>query len=147
MPSRCTLSLIVCGPRGGRPATQLLATAAARITGITIHPGTRIGRRLFIDHGSEVVIGETTVIGDDVTMYHGANFIGDDSPGHRHPAVDDGGLIGSGAKVIGPVTIGAGAKIGADAVVVDDVPDYRTVTGIQDQDLVAHIRSTSPASH
>lgn len=131
--------------RGGRPAAQLLATATARLTGITIHPGARIGRRLFIDHGSEVVIGETTVIGDDVTMYHGASFIGDGSAGRRHATVGDGALIGSGVKVIGPVTIGAGAKVGAGAVVVHDVPDHQTAIGLQDQDLAQQIRSAGPA--
>ena len=115
--------------RWGRPAAQAIATAAAKATGITIHPGAVIGHRLFIDHGSEVVIGETSVIGDDVTIYQGASFVGDGSPGRRHAVVGDGVLIGSGAKVVGPVTIGEGAKIGAGAVVARDVAAGTTVVG------------------
>ncbi|THE16601.1 serine O-acetyltransferase EpsC [Kocuria rosea] len=116
--------------RWGRPAAQTIATAAAKATGITIHPGAVIGHRLFIDHGSEVVIGETSVIGDDVTIYQGASFVGDGSPGRRHAVVGNGVLIGSGAKVIGPVTIGDRAKIGAGAVVAHDVAPSTTVVGI-----------------
>ena len=115
--------------RWGRPAAQAIATAAAKATGITIHPGAMIGHRLFIDHGSEVVMGETSVIGDDVTIYQGASFVGDGSPGRRHAVVGDGVLIGSGAKVVGPVTIGEGAKIGAGAVVARDVAAGTTVVG------------------
>ncbi|KLU09810.1 serine O-acetyltransferase EpsC [Kocuria sp. SM24M-10] len=114
-----------------KPTAQVIATASAKATGITIHPGTVIGHRLFIDHGSEVVIGETSVIGDDVTIYQGASFVGDGSPGRRHALVENGVLIGSGAKVIGPVTIGAGAKIGAGAVVTGDVAAGTTVIGIE----------------
>ncbi|WIG18794.1 serine O-acetyltransferase [Kocuria rosea] len=118
--------------RWGKPAGQAIATASAKATGITIHPGAVIGHRLFIDHGSEVVIGETTVIGDDVTIYQGASFVGDGTPGRRHAIVGDGVLIGSGAKVVGPVTIEAGAKIGAGAVVTHDVSAGTTVVGIDD---------------
>lgn len=117
--------------RWGKPAAQAIATATAKATGITIHPGAVVGHRLFIDHGSEVVIGETSVIGDDVTIYQGASFVGDGSPGRRHALVGNGVLIGSGAKVIGPVTIGAGAKIGAGAVVTGDVAAGTTVIGIE----------------
>ncbi|MGX5359850.1 serine O-acetyltransferase EpsC [Kocuria sp. KH4] len=117
--------------RWGKPAAQAIATATAKATGITIHPGAVVGHRLFIDHGSEVVIGETSVIGDDVTIYQGASFVGDGSPGRRHALVGHGVLIGSGAKVVGPVTIGEGAKIGAGAVVTSDVAAGTTVIGIE----------------
>lgn len=117
--------------RWGKPAAQAIATATAKATGITIHPGAVVGHRLFIDHGSEVVIGETSVIGDDVTIYQGASFVGDGTPGRRHAVVGNGVLIGSGAKVIGPVTIGDGAKIGAGAVVTGDVAAGTTVIGIE----------------
>ena len=116
--------------RWGKAAAQAIATASAKVTGITIHPGAVIGHRLFIDHGSEVVIGETSVIGDDVTIYQGASFVGDGSPGRRHAVVGNGVLIGSGAKVVGPVTLGDGAKIGAGAVVTRDVAPGTTVVGI-----------------
>ncbi|MEB2528532.1 serine acetyltransferase [Kocuria rosea] len=118
--------------RWSRPAAQAIATAAAKVTGITIHPGAVIGHRLFIDHGSEVIIGETSVIGDDVTIYQGASFVGDGSPGRRHAVVGDRALLGSGAKVIGPVTLGAGSKIGAGAVVTHDVEADTTVLGINE---------------
>ncbi|WP_203225597.1 serine O-acetyltransferase [Kocuria sp. SM24M-10] len=92
-----------------------------------------IGHRLFIDHGSEVVIGQTSVIGDDVTIYQGASLVGDGSPGRRHAFVGNGTLIGPGAKVIGPVALGAGAKIGAGAVVNHDVEADTTVVGINEE--------------
>ncbi|GAB2616901.1 hypothetical protein GCM10009696_23170 [Kocuria himachalensis] len=91
-----------------------------------------IGHRLFIDHGSEVVIGETSVIGDDVTIDQGAGFVGDGTPGRRHAVVGDGVLIGSGAKVVGSVTLGPRARIGAGAVVTHDVPADTTVVGIDE---------------
>ena len=117
--------------RWGKPAAQAIATATAKATGITIHPGAVVGHRLFIDHGSEVVIGETSVIGDDVTIYQGASFVGDGSSGRRHALVGNEVLIGSEAKVIGPVTIGAKAKIGAGAVVTSDVAPGTTVIDIE----------------
>lgn len=107
--------------RWGKLAAQTIATASSRATGITIHPGAVIGERLFIDHGSEVVIGETSIFGDDVTLYQDASFVGGGTPGRRHAIVGDGALIGSGAKVIGPITLGADSKIGAGAVVTEDV--------------------------
>jgi len=113
--------------RWGKPAAQAIATVSAQASGITIHPGAVIGHRMFIDHGSEVIIGETTVIGNDVTIYQGASFVGDGSSGRRHAVVGDRVLIGSGAKVIGPVTIGDDAKIGAGAVVTRDVAPAQTV--------------------
>jgi serine O-acetyltransferase len=100
-------------------------------TGVEIHPGARLGRRLFIDHGMGVVIGETATVGDDVTIYHGVTLGGlSGNPGKRHPDILDGATIGAGAQVLGPITVGAGAKVGANAVVVSDVPDGATAIGI-----------------
>jgi serine O-acetyltransferase len=101
------------------------------LTGIEIHPGATIGRRVFIDHGMGVVIGETAVIGDDCTLYHGVTLGGTSwNKGKRHPTLEAGVVIGAGAKVLGPITIGAGAKIGSNAVVVKDVPANATAVGI-----------------
>lgn len=101
------------------------------LTGIEIHPGATIGRRVFIDHGMGVVIGETAVIGDDCTLYHGVTLGGTSwSKGKRHPTLEAGVVIGAGAKVLGPITIGEGAKIGSNAVVVKDVPANATAVGI-----------------
>jgi serine O-acetyltransferase len=101
------------------------------LTGIEIHPGASIGHRVFIDHGMGVVVGETAVIGDDCTLYHGVTLGGTSwKKGKRHPTLENGVVIGAGAKVLGPVTIGAGAKIGSNAVVVKDVPAGATAVGI-----------------
>jgi len=101
------------------------------MTGIEIHPGATIGRRVFIDHGMGVVIGETAIIGDDCTLYHGVTLGGTSwNKGKRHPTLEAGVVIGAGAKVLGPITIGAGAKIGSNAVVVKDVPANATAVGI-----------------
>ncbi|WP_137718440.1 serine O-acetyltransferase [Methylobacillus flagellatus] len=110
------------------------------VTGIEIHPGASIGRRVFIDHGMGVVIGETAIIHDDCTLYHGVTLGGTSwNKGKRHPTLEQGVVIGAGAKVLGPITIGAGAKIGSNAVVVKDVPAGATAVGIparilEDQD-------------
>jgi len=99
-------------------------------TGVEIHPAASIGRGLFIDHGSGVVIGETAEIGDDVTLYQGVTLGGTGfATGKRHPTVQDNVTIGSGAKLLGPITIGHGAKIGANSVVITDVPPNSTVVG------------------
>ncbi len=99
-------------------------------TGIDIHPGAQIGQRLFIDHGTGVVIGETSVIGDDVTIYQGATLGGTGKDtGKRHPTIGSGAIIGAGAKVLGPITIGSHVKVGAGAIVLHDVPDGCTVVG------------------
>lgn len=99
-------------------------------TGIEIHPGAKIGKGLFIDHGMGVVIGETAEVGDNVTLYHGVTLGGTGKDtGKRHPTVEDNVLIGTGAKVLGPITIGRGAKIGANAVVVKNVPAKATAVG------------------
>ena len=101
------------------------------LTGIEIHPGATIGRRVFIDHGMGVVVGETAVIGDDCTLYHGVTLGGTSwNKGKRHPTLESGVVIGAGAKVLGPITVGAGAKIGSNAVVVKDVPANATAVGI-----------------
>jgi serine O-acetyltransferase len=101
------------------------------LTGIEIHPGARIGRRFFIDHGMGVVIGETAEIGDDCTVYHGVTLGGTTwNKGKRHPTLKNGVVIGAGAKVLGPIIIGAQAKIGSTAVVIKDVPDQATAIGI-----------------
>ena len=99
-------------------------------TGIEIHPGATIGRRFFIDHGMGVVIGETALIGDDVTLYHGVTLGGTSwNKGKRHPTLEDGVVIGAGAKVLGPITISAGAKVGSNAVVTKPLPAGATAVG------------------
>ena len=101
------------------------------LTGIEIHPGATIGRRFFIDHGMGVVIGETAEIGDDCTLYHGVTLGGTSwEKGKRHPTLKNGVVVGAGAKVLGPITIGVNARVGSNAVVVKDVPDNATVVGI-----------------
>lgn len=100
-------------------------------TGIEIHPGATIGRRFFIDHGMGVVIGETSLIGDDCTLYHGVTLGGTSwNKGKRHPTLENGVVIGAGAKVLGPVVLGDGARVGSNAVVVKDVPAGATAVGI-----------------
>jgi serine O-acetyltransferase len=114
-----------------RFAARLLSWFGRLVTNVDIHPGATIGRRFFIDHGAGVVIGETAEIGDDVTLYHGVTLGGTSwSPGKRHPTIESGVLIGAGAKVLGPITVCAGARIGANSVVVEDVPPAMTVVGI-----------------
>jgi len=101
------------------------------LTGVEIHPGAKIGRKFFIDHGMGVVIGETAEIGDNVTLYHGVTLGGVTwDKVKRHPTLDDNVVIGSGAKVLGPFTVGKGAKIGSNSVVVKEVPENATVVGI-----------------
>ncbi|MFY9327383.1 MAG: serine O-acetyltransferase [Georgfuchsia sp.] len=110
---------------------RLLSHFTRWLTGIEIHPGATIGRRVFIDHGMGVVIGETAVIGDDCTLYHGVTLGGTSwNKGKRHPTLEHGVVIGAGAKVLGPIIIGAGAKIGSNAVVVRDVKPGATAVGI-----------------
>lgn len=110
---------------------RILSHVAKILTGIEIHPGALIGRRFFIDHGSGVVIGETAVVGDDVTLYQGVSLGGTSlHKGKRHPTLEDGVIVGSGAQILGPMTIGAGARIGANAVVLTEVPKGATMVGI-----------------
>jgi serine O-acetyltransferase len=109
---------------------RLIAAVARAVTGIEIHPAARIGDGFFIDHGMGVVVGETAEIGDDVTLYQGVTLGGTGfATGKRHPTVQDNVTIGSGAKLLGPITIGHGAKIGANTVVIHDVPPHSTVVG------------------
>jgi serine O-acetyltransferase len=110
---------------------RFISHIARWLTGIEIHPGAAIGRRVFIDHGMGVVIGETAVIHDNCTLYHGVTLGGTSwNKGKRHPTLEKGVVIGAGAKILGPITIGAGAKIGSNAVVVKDVPAGATAVGI-----------------
>lgn len=100
-------------------------------TGIEIHPGATIGRRFFIDHGMGVVIGETAEIGDDCTLYHGVTLGGTSwDKGKRHPTLKDNVVVGAGAKVLGPITINSGVRIGSNAVITHDVPENGTVVGV-----------------
>ncbi len=109
---------------------RFVAHLSRFFTGIEIHPGATIGRRFFIDHGMGVVIGETALIGDDVTLYHGVTLGGTSwNKGKRHPTLENGVVIGAGAKVLGPITIGAGAKVGSNAVVTKEVPAGATAVG------------------
>ncbi len=117
--------------REWRYAARLLGFFGRLLSNVDIHPGSRIGARLFIDHGAGVVIGETAEIGDDVTLYHGVTLGGTSwRKGKRHPTLGDGVLVGAGAKILGPISIGANARVGANSVVVQDVPDGCTVVGI-----------------
>jgi serine O-acetyltransferase len=110
---------------------RLIATATRSLTGIEIHPAAEIGPGLFIDHGMGVVIGETAKLGADVTIYQGVTLGGTGfATGKRHPTVEDCVTIGSGAKLLGPIVVGHGAKIGANTVVIHDVPPNSTVVGI-----------------
>ncbi|MBV9818720.1 MAG: serine O-acetyltransferase [Solirubrobacterales bacterium] len=114
----------VCAP------ARLIAAVARSVTGIEIHPAARIGAGFFIDHGMGVVIGETAEIGDDVTLYQGVTLGGTGfATGKRHPTVQDNVTIGSGAKLLGPILVGHGSKVGANSVVIHDVPPNATVVG------------------
>jgi serine O-acetyltransferase len=117
--------------RGLRLPARLISHLGRAVTGIEIHPGARIGERFFIDHGMGVVIGETTVIGDNCHLYQGVTMGGTSTKrAKRHPTLGKGVVVGAGAKVIGAVTIGDGAKIGAGSVVVTNVPANATVVGV-----------------
>jgi len=110
---------------------RYISQKCARRTGIEIHPGARIGKRLFIDHGHGVVIGETTIIGDNVTLYQGVTLGGTGKEhGKRHPTIGDNVMISAGAKVLGSFTVGANSKIGAGSVVLSEVPENCTVVGV-----------------
>lgn len=117
--------------RAGHPLLARFCSQLSRLlTGVEIHPAADIGRRMFIDHGAGVVIGETAAVGDDVTMYHGVTLGGDDPRRvKRHPTVGAGVTLGANSTLIGDVTVGEGATVGAGAVVVDDVPPGTTVVG------------------
>lgn len=110
---------------------RLISFLSRFVTGIDIHPAARIGKRFFIDHGMGVVIGETASIGDDVTMYHGVTLGGTSfNQGIRHPQIGNHVIIGAGAKLLGPITVGNFARIGSNAVVIEDVMSDQTVVGI-----------------
>ncbi|WP_304639068.1 serine O-acetyltransferase [Pseudomonas sp.] len=145
--ARNTLEVLLCYPglhaiwlhrlahalwiRNARLLARMISNFARWATGIEIHPGARLGRRFFIDHGMGVVIGETTEIGDDVTLYQGVTLGGTSwNKGKRHPTLENGVVVGAGAKVLGPFTVGAGAKIGSNAVVTKAVPAGATAVGI-----------------
>jgi serine O-acetyltransferase len=110
---------------------RLLSQLSRLLTGIEIHPGAQIGRRLFIDHGMAVVIGETTIIGDDVTLYQGVTLGGTGKEhGKRHPTIGDSVVIGGGAKILGNIKVGNNCRVGAGSVVLRDIPDDSTVVGV-----------------
>ncbi len=110
---------------------RLISNISRFLTGIEIHPAARIGRRFFIDHGMGVVIGETTIIGDDVLLYQGVTLGGTGNEhGKRHPTLGNNIVVGSGAKVLGNIEIGSNSRIGAGSVVIDNVPENSTVTGV-----------------
>ena len=120
-----------CWRRGFRLVARLISAVARFVTGIEIHPGAQIGRRLFIDHGMGVVVGETTIIGDDVLIYQGVSLGGTSlTHGKRHPTIEDYVVVGLGSTVLGPVTIGRHSRVGAGSVVVDSVPPHSTVVGV-----------------
>ncbi|MGL3200667.1 MULTISPECIES: serine O-acetyltransferase EpsC [Curtobacterium] len=122
------------GLPGSRFAARVVAQVARSVTGIEIHPGARIGRRFFIDHGMGVVIGETAVVGDDVVLFHGVTLGGrggEHGPGaRRHPRVGDRVVLGAGSSLIGAITVGADSVVGANTVVTKDVPPGSVVTGV-----------------
>jgi len=117
--------------KGFKLIARTLSTLFRWFTGVEIHPGATLGKRFFIDHGMGIVIGETAEIGDDCTLYHGVTLGGTSwNPGKRHPTLANNVVIGAGAKILGPLMIGADARIGSNAVVVKDVPEGATVVGI-----------------
>jgi len=130
--------------RGSKLLARIVSHLARGLTGIEIHPAAKIGRRVFIDHGMGVVIGETAVVGDDVTLYHGVTLGGTSlEKKKRHPTVGDRVTIGAGAKILGDITIGSDSRIGANAVVVKDVPPNSVVVGIPGQAVHRHIPHTA----
>ena len=117
--------------RGWRFPARALSQLTRWLTGVEIHPGAVIGRRFFIDHGMGVVIGETAEVGDDVMLYHGVTLGGRTrEAGKRHPTLGDGVAVGAGAKILGPVVIGAGSAVGANAVVTKDAPEDSILVGV-----------------
>ncbi len=123
---------------------RLVSQRGRKKTGIEIHPGAIIGDNLFIDHGMGVVIGETSEIGNNVTIFHGVTLggIGGEKGEKRHPTIEDDVIVGAGAMILGPITIGKGAKIGANSVVLEDVPAYATAVGAP-----AKIKLKNPKDH
>lgn len=116
---------------GWRFLARFLSQAARLVTGIEIHPGAEIGRRFFVDHGMGVVIGETSIVGDDVTLYQGVTLGGTGKEtGKRHPTIRNNVVIGAGARVLGNIIVGENSRVGAGSVVLRDVPDNSTVVGV-----------------
>lgn len=127
---------------------RFLSTFARWFTGIEIHPGAKIGRRFFIDHGMGVVIGETAQIGDDCTLYQGVTLGGTSwDKGKRHPTLKNNIVIGAGAKILGPITLGNNVKVGSNAVVVKSVEDNQTIIGVPGRVLKKTIRSADFSSY
>ena len=117
--------------KGWRFIPRVLSFFSRVLTNVDIHPGAQIGRRFFIDHGACVVIGETSIVGDDVTLYHGVTLGGTSwNKGRRHPEIGNGVMVGAGAKILGAIYVGDNARVGANSVVVEEVPESRTVIGI-----------------
>jgi serine O-acetyltransferase len=130
---------------GFKLLARIISHISRWLTGIEIHPGAQIGRRFFIDHGMGVVIGETAIIGDDCTLYHGVTLGGTTwNKGKRHPTLHDGVVIGAGAKVLGPIEIGAGARIGSNSVILKAVPAGATVVGIPGHVIDMQTRTDKP---
>lgn len=129
--------------RGLTTPARVLSSFARAFTGVDIHPGAHIGRRVFIDHATGVVIGQTAEVGNDVVIFHGVTLGGVAmTPGKRHPTVEDHVMLGAGAKILGPITIGSGSKVGANAVVTKDVPADSVAIGVP-----ARVRTPEPAPH
>ena len=123
---------------------RLISQLSRFFTGIEIHPGATIGKGLFIDHGMGVVIGETAEVGDNVTIYHGVTLGGTGKhKGKRHPTIGNNVLIGTGAKVLGPITVGDNAKIGANSVVLHNVPEGATAVGIRAKNILKNKAKSS----
>ena len=131
--------------RAGKVPARLLGQMVRTLTGVEIHPGATIGRRFFIDHANGIVVGETAEIGDDVMLYQQVTLGGTSMEAvKRHPTIGDNVLIGSGAKVLGPITVASGAAVGANAVVVRDVPANSVAVGVP---AVNRYPDTSPGTH
>jgi len=132
--------------KGFKRTARFIMAINQFITNIDIHPGATIGENVFIDHGIGVVIGETAIVGNNVTIYQGVTLGGVSlNPGKRHPTIEDDVTIGAGAKILGNITIGKGSKIGANSVVVKNVPEYSTVVGIPGK--VIKRKDFTPLSH
>ena len=127
---------------------RMISNFSRFCTGIEIHPGAQIGRRFFIDHGMGVVIGETSVIGDDVLLYQGVTIGGTGKEhGKRHPTIHNNVVVGSGAKILGNITVGNNVRVGAGSVVIGDVPDNSTVVGIPGKVVMQNGEKISPLRH
>jgi len=162
--ARSTLEIVLCYPgfhaillhrmahgwyrRGWFTLARMISQLSRTLTGIEIHPGARVGRRFFIDHGMGVVIGETSEIGDDVLLYQGVTLGGTGKDtGKRHPTIGNGVVIGTGAAILGNIRIGDGVKVGAGSVVVRPVPDHSTVVGVPGRVTRQADSSMDPLEH